>query len=142
MVTELRFSIFDLRHHVAEHRLSGALAEYVREVSHGTDLRVHLLLDESGPPLPSWTESELLRVAQEAIGNVRKHAQATNLWVTLASDGSGDHPQDRGRRRRQRRAPRAALGTADHDRTRRAHRRPPHHHPPTGRRHRRPAVFH
>lgn len=88
VVTELRFSIFDLRHHVAEHRLSGALAEYVREVSHGTDLRVHLLLDESGPPLPSWAESELLRVAQEAIGNVRKHAKATNLWVTLASDAA------------------------------------------------------
>lgn len=89
VVTELRFSIFDLRHHVAEHRLSGALAEYVREVSHGSELRVHLLLDESGPPLPSWTESELLRVAQEAIGNVRKHAHAMNLWVTLASDSAG-----------------------------------------------------
>lgn len=89
VVTELRFSIFDLRHHVVEHRLSGALAEYVREVSHGTELRVHLLLDESGAPLPSWTESELLRVAQEAIGNVRKHAEATNLWVTLASNASG-----------------------------------------------------
>jgi len=89
VVTELRFSIFDLRHHVAERRLSGALAEYVREVSHGTDLRVHLLLDESGPPLPSWTESELLRVAQEAISNVRKHSHAVNLWVTLASDSSG-----------------------------------------------------
>jgi len=89
VVTELRFSIFDLRHHVAEHRLSGAMAEYVREVSHGTDLRVHLLLDESGPPLPSWTESELLRVAQEAISNVRKHSHAMNLWVTLASDSSG-----------------------------------------------------
>ena len=50
VVTELRFSIFDLRHHVAERRLSGALAEYVREVSHATGLRVHLSLDESGPP--------------------------------------------------------------------------------------------
>lgn len=88
VVTELRFSIFDLRHQIAEHRLSGALAEYVREVSHGTDLRVHLLLDESGPALPSRTEMELLRIAQEAIGNVRRHARASNLWVTLVSDGS------------------------------------------------------
>ena len=88
VVTELRFSIFDLRHEIAEHRLSGALAEYVREVSHGTDLRVHLLLDESGPALPSRAEMELLRVAQEAIGNVRRHAHASNLWVTLVSDGS------------------------------------------------------
>ena len=29
-----------------------------------------------------------MRIAQEAIGNVRRHAQATNLWVTLESDGS------------------------------------------------------
>jgi signal transduction histidine kinase len=33
-------------------------------------------------------ETELLRVAQEAIGNVRRHARARNLWVTLVSDGS------------------------------------------------------
>ena len=52
------------------------------------DLRVNLVLDESGPALPPRTESELLRVAQEAIGNVRKHARADNLWVTLVSDGS------------------------------------------------------
>ncbi|WP_159081629.1 sensor histidine kinase [Nocardioides sediminis] len=88
VVTELRFSIFDLRHQVTDHRLSGALAEYVREVSHGTDLRVHLLLDESGPVLSSRMESELLRVAQEGINNVRRHARARNLWVTLVSDGS------------------------------------------------------
>ena len=31
---------------------------------------------------------ELLRIAQEAIGNVRRHAHASNLWVTLVSDGS------------------------------------------------------
>lgn len=107
VVTELRFSIFDLRHQIAEHRLSGALTEYVREVSHGSDLRVHLLLDESRPALPSRAEMEVLRVAQEAIGNVRRHAHATNLWVTLVSngtylrmeiedDGVGNaHPRDR-----------------------------------------------
>jgi signal transduction histidine kinase len=88
VVAEIRFSIFDLRHQLADHHLSGALAEYVREVSHGTDLRVHLLLDESGSPLPRRVEIELLRVAQEAISNVRKHAQAANLWVTYECDGS------------------------------------------------------
>ena len=31
---------------------------------------------------------ELLRIAQEAIGNVRRHARASNLWITLVSDGS------------------------------------------------------
>ncbi|PVG82746.1 ATPase [Nocardioides gansuensis] len=87
VVSELRFSIFDLRHEVAEQNLSGALAEYVREISAGSDLRVHLLLDEQGPPLPRRVESELLRIAQEALGNVRKHARANNVWVSLVTDG-------------------------------------------------------
>ncbi|MCW2736406.1 histidine kinase [Nocardioides sp.] len=88
IVAEIRYSILDLRHHVADHRLSGALADYVHQVTQDMDLRVNLVLDESGPSLPPRTESELLRVAQEAIGNVRKHARADNLWVTLVSDGS------------------------------------------------------
>ena len=88
LTSELRMSIFDLRHEVDQRHLSGALAAYVREVSAGTGLRVHLVLDEHGGPLSPRTESELLRIAQEAIGNVRRHAQAQNLWVTFATDGS------------------------------------------------------
>ena len=88
LVAEIRYSILDLRHHVADHRLSGALADYVHQVTQDMDVRVNLVLDESGPSLPPRTESELLRVAQEAIGNVRRHAHADNLWITLVSDGS------------------------------------------------------
>jgi signal transduction histidine kinase len=88
IVAEIRFSILDLRHHVTDHRLSGSLADYVHQVTQDMDLRVNLVLDESGPALPPRTEVELLRVAQEAIGNVRKHARADNLWVTLVSDGT------------------------------------------------------
>lgn len=88
VVAELRFSIFDLRHEVAEPYLSGALTEYVHTVSSASDVRVHLVLDEQGPPLPGRTREEVLRVAQEAISNVRKHARADNLWVTLVSDGA------------------------------------------------------
>lgn len=88
LVSEIRFSIFDLRHQVTDGRLSSSLADYAREVSHATGLRVHLSLAESGPPLPPRTATEVLRVAQEAIGNVRKHSRADNLWVTLDSDGS------------------------------------------------------
>lgn len=87
VVTELRYSIYDLRHHVTDHRLSGALADYVRELSIGEDLRVNLSFDESGNALSPRAETELLRIAQEAIGNVRRHARATNLWVTFVTDG-------------------------------------------------------
>ena len=88
LVSEIRFSIFDLRHEVSDGRLASSLADYAREVGHATGLRVHLSLAESGPPLPPRTATEVLRVAQEAIGNVRKHARADNMWVTLESDGS------------------------------------------------------
>ncbi len=88
LVSEIRFSIFDLRLEVTDGRLAASLADYAREVSHAVGLRVHLSLEESGPPLPPRTATEVLRVAQEAIGNARKHARARNLWVRLDSDGS------------------------------------------------------
>ena len=88
LVSEIRFSIFDLRHQVTDGRLSSSLADYAREVSHASGLRVHLSMAESGPSLSPRTATEVLRVAQEAIGNVRKHAHARNLWVTLDSDES------------------------------------------------------
>ncbi|WP_439936384.1 sensor histidine kinase [Nocardia sp. N13] len=88
LVSEIRFSIFDLRHHAQDGRLSSTLAEYAREVRRSTELHVHLSLSESGPPLAARTAAEVLRIAQESINNVRKHARADNLWVTLTSDRS------------------------------------------------------
>lgn len=89
LIGELRFSVFDLRHEVEQAgSLSGALAEYVRELSSHSDLRVHLTLDERGARLPRRTEGELLRIAQEALGNVHKHAGAINVWVGLTVNGN------------------------------------------------------
>lgn len=88
LVSEIRFSIFDLRHQVTDGRVSSSLADYARAVSLATGLRVHLSLAESGPPLSPRTATEVLRVAQEAIGNVRKHANAENLWLIFESDGT------------------------------------------------------
>lgn len=91
LVSEIRFSIFDLRHQVAEGGLASSLADYAHEVSHSSGLRVHLTLAESGPPLPRRIATETLRVAQEAMSNVRKHAGARNLWVSFESDGRNLH---------------------------------------------------
>jgi signal transduction histidine kinase len=49
-------------------------------------MRVHLSLDEGGARLPAAVEGELLRIAQEAITNARKHARARNLWVSCEID--------------------------------------------------------
>jgi signal transduction histidine kinase len=104
VITELRLSLFELRTEVDSHGgLAGAIAEYARTVASSAGLRVHYSLEESTARLPAATEAELLRIAQEAITNARKHARAQNLWITceidppyarieVADDGSGIRP--------------------------------------------------
>jgi signal transduction histidine kinase len=87
VITELRLSLFELRSEVDRYGgLATAIADYARTVGQSAGLRVHLSLDESTARLPAATEAELLRIAQEAITNARKHAGAENLWVTCTID--------------------------------------------------------
>jgi signal transduction histidine kinase len=86
VITELRLSLFELRSEVDRHGgLAAALAEFARISGNQAGLKVHLSLEEGGR-LPAAIESELLRIAQEAITNARKHAAAANLWVTCTVD--------------------------------------------------------
>jgi len=87
VISELRLSIFDLRSEVASTvGLGTAISDYVRQVGAGSEFTVHLVLDESPVRLPIDAETELLRIAQEAVTNVRKHSHASNLWVTCRID--------------------------------------------------------
>jgi signal transduction histidine kinase len=101
VVADLRLSIFDLRSDVSTtNGLGSALSDYVRQVGAKSDLTVHLTLNEGPTRLSPAVEGELLRIAQEAITNARKHASAQNLWVdcwtsppqaslTVRDDGRG-----------------------------------------------------
>jgi signal transduction histidine kinase len=83
IVRELRLSIFELRTEVDRHGgLGAALSDYIRTIGTTSPFTVHLTLDESSRRLPAEAEAELLRIAQEAINNARKHSTADNLWVT------------------------------------------------------------
>ncbi len=85
IIKELRLSVLDLRSDVEQHGgLGAALSDYVRRVGATSSLTVHLSLDETPVRLAPEAEAELLRVAQEAIHNARRHAHASNLWVSLA----------------------------------------------------------
>ncbi len=87
VVDDLRLSIFDLRSDVsATNGLGAALSDYVRQVGAKSHLTVHLTLREAPFRLAPSVEAELLRIAQEAITNVRKHASAHNLWVDCWTD--------------------------------------------------------
>lgn len=101
VVSELRLSIFDLRAEISPSAgLGSALSDYVRTIGARSGMTVHLTLDEAPTRLRSEVETELLRIAQEAITNARKHSSARNLWVdcrilppyaaiTVRDDGAG-----------------------------------------------------
>ncbi|GAC1611785.1 MAG: hypothetical protein NVS3B26_28100 [Mycobacteriales bacterium] len=82
IVGELRHSLFDLRSDVdPQGGLLAALATHVRVVAAQSGLTVNLSIDQAAARLPMEVEAELLRIAQEAVANARKHAGATTLWV-------------------------------------------------------------
>ena len=83
VVTELRLSIFDLRSGVSSNAgLGTVLGDYVRQVGKNSGMVVHMSLEESPQRLRLDVETELLRIAQEAVNNARKHSNGDNLWVT------------------------------------------------------------
>jgi len=87
LVSELRLSIFDLRSEVSQSAGFGAaLTDYVRQVGTRSGMTVHLSLNETPQRLRVEVETEILRIAQEAITNARRHSGASNLWVTFAAD--------------------------------------------------------
>jgi signal transduction histidine kinase len=90
IVGELRMSIYDLRSEVStQGGLGAALSDYVRQVARQSGITVHLSLSLAPDRLPAETEAELLRIAQEAVTNARRHADADNLWVSLEVDPPG-----------------------------------------------------
>ncbi|HEY68683.1 MAG TPA: GAF domain-containing protein [Thermoflexia bacterium] len=85
---EVRSVIFTLAHSADREPLSSALQTLVREFEEATGIETCLLL----PPQLTLPDIELrgvaMRVVQEALANVRKHAQATMVLVSLSS-GNG-----------------------------------------------------
>lgn len=88
IVTELRLSIFDLRLDSGV-GITDALAQYLNTVGNDSDMTIHTVLDEDGTRIPAGLSPQVLRIAQEAITNARRHAQARTLWVTYRVDEDG-----------------------------------------------------
>lgn len=89
VVAELRHSIFDLRHGVEGDNLGDALRDYAQRIAERSDLIPHVTSPDEGVELPERVQSELLRITQEAVTNVRKHARAENVWISFDSDIRG-----------------------------------------------------
>lgn len=87
LISDLRLSITDLKTSVGPERgLGAALGAYIRAISTGRQLTVHLSLQESPFRLPSDREVALFQLAQLVSQDVRQKGTAANLWVTLTVD--------------------------------------------------------
>ncbi len=88
LTREMRSCVLDLHHDlVGEAGVADAIGGCVRRIAARRGLRVHVLLEETGPRLAPELELQVLRIAQEAVANVDRHACASTLWLTLRRHG-------------------------------------------------------
>jgi signal transduction histidine kinase len=106
---EVRQSIFGLRTMVSRGLgLIPTLTEFLHEFSAQNGIAVELQVAEGRPiHLSPGSEVQLVRIIQEALANVRKHAEAGQAWVclqrrdpwvrvTIQDDGRGFEPSTPG----------------------------------------------
>jgi signal transduction histidine kinase len=93
---QVRTLLFELRPVILETQgLEPALESYVRRQQavdsparqglEGCSLAYHLQIGDFSGRLVPAAERAVFSIVQEAVGNARKHAQAQNVWITLAT---------------------------------------------------------
>jgi len=101
-LAEARRSIWDLRAITAENTLPTRLTHLV-EQSRTEPLNIHLNIGGTYRPIAPSVENEILRIAQEALTNIQRHASATEanihlrynthqLHLAIADNGRGFDP--------------------------------------------------
>ncbi len=86
---DVRESIFGLRAMVSKSvRFVPALTEYLRDFSETRNIPIDLKVDDAGASgLSNLAEIQLIRIIQEALNNISKHAQATAGKISFEPDG-------------------------------------------------------
>lgn len=87
VVREVRDTLYDLRTDVSEKQgFAEVIEQFVQRVSERTNLNVRLHADRS-TRLPLLQEREMWRIAQEALTNIERHAEASEVRVVWRCDG-------------------------------------------------------
>jgi signal transduction histidine kinase len=82
---QVRTLLFDLRPVILETQgLVSALESYVEQQQGAGGLTYHLQVVDFSGRLTALAERTIFSIVQEAVGNVKKHAQAQNVWITAA----------------------------------------------------------
>jgi signal transduction histidine kinase len=89
-LAEARRSVRALRPSILEEvNWVDALQETTQRLTHSSGLNVHWEIEPLLPSLPSFTETELYRIAQESMTNIVRHANANQVWVRIRQRGAG-----------------------------------------------------
>jgi signal transduction histidine kinase len=70
---------------VSERGLPDTLHEYVDEYEERHGITVSLQGEDAARGLPALVAFQLLRIVQEALANVRKHASARTAWISFST---------------------------------------------------------
>ena len=86
--TQVRDAIFALSStEIQEGGLIGMLNTLIQNLRESSSIEVDLVVAEWTVPLSSYIEKTLFTIAQEALSNVHRHAQATTVIVTIQVTG-------------------------------------------------------
>ncbi|UCD08653.1 MAG: sensor histidine kinase [Dehalococcoidales bacterium] len=80
---DIRESIDQLSHEIRNVPIISALSTYIVEFSTSNEIKVDFDYPRPFPDLSPVAELQLLRIAQEALTNIRRHASATEVEIRL-----------------------------------------------------------
>ena len=83
---EVRSLIIDLRPPVVDVGLAAAIADRARQLEHRHAIEVDVRVDGIDERLSQPARTSVLRILQEALQNIRKHAAATRISISLEGD--------------------------------------------------------
>jgi len=85
---QVRNMIFELRPVILKTQgLEPALHSYVERLREAEDMNIHLKIEGLGERLPARLEEICFSIIQEAISNVKRHANEKNVWLTAVRRG-------------------------------------------------------
>jgi signal transduction histidine kinase len=85
-LAEARQAVMALRPQIEPGAFDQVVARYVEDFGDRFGVRTELQADASLPPVAPRAQAEMLRILQEALNNVRKHADATVVRVRLEAE--------------------------------------------------------